>query len=286
MKKAAIVIAVLCCLPRLLLGSDPDLRTELNASYAHKGLFLRHPVRQNSQHYDSDGKLVSSGDEGPWTLYGPVEVTRVDLTNDKLRIIGNRLIYAYDPKLHEFAATRQKHPTEVKIEIALGAPLSTLEETNAIISRVFAKNPAEIVASLPDFWRLYFQKRPETLPSAESNVSSTAGNNTGSSGPSEKGLAPARIGMKGVKPPQPIYTPEPEFSEFAKTAGIQGVCVLSAIIGVDGRTHDIHIVRPLGAGLDERAIDAVRNWKFKPATMGGQPVPMQLGLEIAFNLFK
>ncbi|MGE5325191.1 MAG: energy transducer TonB, partial [Actinomycetota bacterium] len=199
---------------------------------------------------------------------------------------GNRLIYAYYPKIRAFLARRQKHPAKIKIEIALGTPVNTLEEANAIISRVFAANPAEIVASLPDYWRVYFQKQRETPSARESSFSSATGTKTGNSGPGEKGSGLARIGMKGVNRPQPIYTPAPEFSEFAKTAGIQGVCVLSGIIGVDGRAHDIHIVRPLGAGLDERAIDAVRTWKFKPATMNGQPVPIEMGFEIAFNLFK
>ena len=164
--------------------------------------------------------------------------------------------------------------------------MNTLEDAKAVIGRVFAANPTEIVASLPDYWRVYFQKRRETPAARESIVSSAPGSNTDNSAPGAQRPALARIGMKGVKPPQPIYTPDPEFSDFAKTSGIQGVCVLSGIIAVDGRVHDIHIMRPLGAGLDERAIDAVRTWKFKPATMDGQPVPIEMSFEIAFNLFK
>lgn len=284
MKTVTLLIAVLCSLPRFLVASDQGLRAQLTASYAHKGLFLRHPVRQNSQHYDSDGKLVSSGEEGSWTVFGPLEVTKVDLTSDKLRIIGNRLIYAYDPKFQEFAATRQKHPTKVKIEIALGAPLNTLEEANAIISRVFAKNPAEIVASLPDFWRLYFQKGREILSASENGVSSLAGSNTDNSGPGEKGIALARIGVNGIKRPEPIFTPDPQFTEWARDMRIQGTCVLKVIVGIDGKVHHVQLLRPLGAGLDEQAISTVQTWKFKPATRDGQPVPVEMSVEVAFNL--
>lgn len=89
----------------------------------------------------------------------------------------------------------------------------------------------------------------------------------------------------GVSAPKAIYTPEPEFSEEARKAKYQGVVVLSGIIGVDGRVHNPRVVRSLGMGLDEKALAVVKLWKFDPGKKDGRPVPVEMGLEISFNLY-
>ncbi|HET9183424.1 MAG TPA: energy transducer TonB [Candidatus Angelobacter sp.] len=89
----------------------------------------------------------------------------------------------------------------------------------------------------------------------------------------------------GVSAPQAIYTPEPEFTEEARKAKYQGVVVLSAIVGTDGRVHNARVVRALGMGLDERALQIVKLWKFDPGKKDGRPVAVEMGLEISFNLY-
>jgi hypothetical protein len=69
--------------------------------------------------------------------------------------------------------------------------------------------------------------------------------------------APLRVGGD-VTAPRAIYQPDPEFSERAHQAGRQGSGVLRLIVGTDGKPYDISEVRPLGMGLDEKAIEAVR----------------------------
>jgi len=61
--------------------------------------------------------------------------------------------------------------------------------------------------------------------------------------------------------------------------------MLWAIVGSDGRTHDIRILRSLGMGLDEKAIDAIRQWRFEPGCKGGVPVAVQINVEVTFQLF-
>src|SRR6266576_4025893 len=69
----------------------------------------------------------------------------------------------------------------------------------------------------------------------------------------------------GVSPPKAIYQPDPEYSEEARKAKYQGVVVLAMVIGPDGRPRDIRVQRSLGLGLDEKAMEAVRSWRFEPA---------------------
>ena len=89
----------------------------------------------------------------------------------------------------------------------------------------------------------------------------------------------------GVSAPHPIYSPEPEFSEEARKAKFQGVCTLGLIVGVDGRPRNIHVLNSLGMGLDEKAMEAVKNWKFEPAMKDGHPVPVEIAVEVDFHLY-
>jgi periplasmic protein TonB len=89
----------------------------------------------------------------------------------------------------------------------------------------------------------------------------------------------------GVSPPRQIYSPEPEFSEEARKAKYQGTCTLSLIVGVDGRASQIQVVSSLGMGLDEKAIEAVKNWKFEPAMKDGHPVRVPIQIEVDFHLY-
>jgi protein TonB len=89
----------------------------------------------------------------------------------------------------------------------------------------------------------------------------------------------------GVSPPKTLYAPDPEYSEEARKAKFQGTCVLWLIVGPDGRPRDIHIARSLGLGLDEKAIEAVKQWKFEPAMKDGKPVAVQINVEVDFRLY-
>jgi len=85
--------------------------------------------------------------------------------------------------------------------------------------------------------------------------------------------------------PQPIYSPEPSFSDEARKVKHQGIVVLLLVVGQDGRTYNIRVGQSLGMGLDEKAIEAVSRWRFKPATLNGQPVATQIAVEVDFHLY-
>jgi TonB family protein len=89
----------------------------------------------------------------------------------------------------------------------------------------------------------------------------------------------------GVSAPRAVYSPEPEYSEEARKAKYQGTCVLWLVVGPDGRPRDIRVARTLGLGLDEKAIEAVKTWKFEPAMKDGKPVAVQINVEVEFRLY-
>jgi len=89
----------------------------------------------------------------------------------------------------------------------------------------------------------------------------------------------------GVSAPKAIYSPDPEYSEEARKAKYQGTCVLWLVVGPDGRARDIRVARTLGLGLDEKAMEAVKTWKFEPAMKDGKPVAVQINVEVTFRLY-
>jgi TonB family protein len=89
----------------------------------------------------------------------------------------------------------------------------------------------------------------------------------------------------GVSEPVPIYKPDPAYSEEARKAKYQGTVVLWIVVDAAGVVTDCRVVKPLGLGLDEKAVETVRTWKFKPAMRNGTPVPVRVMVEVSFRLF-
>lgn len=85
--------------------------------------------------------------------------------------------------------------------------------------------------------------------------------------------------------PQVIYSPEPSFSDEARKSKTQGVVTLILVVGKDGHTYNIRVGQSLGMGLDEKAIEAVSRWRFRPATLNGEPVATQIAVEVDFRLY-
>ena len=93
-----------------------------------------------------------------------------------------------------------------------------------------------------------------------------------------------RAGVGGVTAPSLIYKKEPEYSEEARQAKYQGTVTLYVEILPDGKVHNIRVLHSLGLGLDDKAVAAVSQWKFKAATKDGKPVPVAASVEVNFRL--
>jgi TonB family protein len=87
-----------------------------------------------------------------------------------------------------------------------------------------------------------------------------------------------------VKQPSLLSKVEPEYSEDARAAKFQGTVLLQIVVDADGLATDIKVAKSLGFGLDEKAVEAVQRWKFKPGTIGDTPVPVMATIEINFRL--
>jgi TonB family protein len=81
-----------------------------------------------------------------------------------------------------------------------------------------------------------------------------------------------------------LHKVEPEYSEEARKAKWQGTVVLELVVDANGHPRDLRVMRALGLGLDQKAIEAVEKWTFKPGMKDGKPVPVIATIEVNFRL--
>lgn len=133
---------------------------------------------------------------------------------------------------------------------------------------------------------------PSSGPGSDGGIGRGGGTGVGPGkgpgfGPGEGGNAGGLrlAGLSGESAaPVLIYKVEPEFSEDARKAKLQGVVMLCGEVDTNGRMRNIRIIRPLGLGLEDKAIEAVRQWRFRPAYRDGKPVAAAATIEVNFHL--
>jgi protein TonB len=116
-------------------------------------------------------------------------------------------------------------------------------------------------------------------------LGSGSGNGYGPGSGGNTGGGVFRVGGQ-ISAPVPLITPEAEFSDEARSAKYQGEVMITLIVDAQGNPINPRVVRPLGMGLDEKALEAVRKYKFKPALKDGRtPVPVMITIAVNFRLY-
>jgi TonB family protein len=96
-----------------------------------------------------------------------------------------------------------------------------------------------------------------------------------------------RAGVNGVGTPACVYCPPPDYSDKARAAKRQGAVLLDVVVTLEGKATRIILVKGLGEGLDEKAIEAVKSWRFKPVTdSAGNPITVLVAILVTFRLRK
>ena len=123
-----------------------------------------------------------------------------------------------------------------------------------------------MIASLPDYWRLYYQALASKSTYKPSDPAV---------------LRPGNVDQKA----RLLTTFEPPSNDFAQTAGVAGVAQYHVVVGADGKPGEIAVGRPIGFGLDENAVASIRKAAFAPAMKDGKPVPVLIDLLVEFRIY-
>lgn len=236
--------------------ANNELKDTLKKHYEKQILVLRTPFQPGDQQFDSTGKPLKDPPANQWRVYGPLLITSIKSERNKLRLEGVRVSSPRDLKpAHQMLLQSGK---TIKVDIHLDHPLSSADDAQAILDRVFFPELKAAPYSQPEY------RRPDQDLGAGQNIQ--------------------HVGS-GVSAPKAIYAPDPDFSDQARKAKYQGTVVMNVLIDATGRVARIKLTRPLGMGLDEKAMEKITTWKFNPATRDGQPVAVEVNVEVSFNLY-
>jgi hypothetical protein len=160
----AAVLKQLASIPALFLvvllmgtASPQDLQQDLNQQYRDKVLFLRHCLAAASQEYDSEGRVLTKSEEEPWPRYGRIIVRNITISENKLELEGNREIYQFDESKQDFVSVADGERLTIRISVSRRP--ATLDETVAILGRVFAVTQSDVINVTPPIWRPYLDKK-------------------------------------------------------------------------------------------------------------------------------
>jgi TonB family protein len=194
-----------------------------------------------------------------------------------------------------------------KIDANKGRPpkfdLNQITPPQVVLKNEVPKLPVEQTIAVPPIVKMPTSQTNVGDPLKQALIASNgtgtmsgvgSGSNGGIGSGAGRGLGPGSIAGTGggvfrvgggVSAPVPVYQPEAQFSEEARKTKHQGTVLLSLVVGADGRPRDMRVVRPLGMGLDEKALEAVKQWRFDPAKRDGVPVAVYISVEVNFNLY-
>jgi TonB family protein len=135
------------------------------------------------------------------------------------------------------------------------------------IDRIFSAGIDDrMIATLPDYWKLYYKAIAEKAE--------------------YKPVDPAVLRSSQVdKKPRLTMAFEPPSNEYAQNNGVAGMAMYHVIVGPDGKPQDVAVGRPIGFGLDENAVDAIRKASFEPGMKDGKPVPVEVDLTVQFRIY-
>ena len=151
--------------------------------------------------------------------------------------------------------------------LAAVSPAHSAMLMNKALDNIFASDMDQSMLShLPDYWQEYFHSKSQHrqyMP-ADANI---------------------KVVSEGMTPPKVLNSIDPSSNEYAQKYGIAGMELLRTVVDASGIPRQIAIARPIGFGLDEKAVDAVKKSHFQPAMLNGQAVPVVIDMVVTFRIY-
>jgi TonB family protein len=147
------------------------------------------------------------------------------------------------------------------------SPAHSAMVMNKALNSIFANDIDPVMMShLPEYWQEYFNSKSEHRQYMPKDAS-------------------IKVVSEGMTPPRVLNSIDPSSNEYAQKYGIAGMELLRTVVDATGVPRQMAIERPIGFGLDEKAVEAIKNSHFRPATLNGQPVPVVVDLVVTFRIY-
>ena len=278
----------------LALGSQAsEVEDQLTELFVNRSFTIRNFYKGEKLVYDNAGALVSKADLGYWSRDGMVLISSVKMdSGGQLSMRGDRYSVQFDPKTGEFNNVRTGDHVELLIHLA--ANQQTFDASVPVLQKVFITSHEKLADIAPSYWRnCLTQKKNRGRSGLWECGTADPNRKSDFSGKQLEWDLPLpdsnlHTGMKlyllehrvayvheegNWISPRLQVSPEPIFGWEQRRVRLgQLTCVLSILIGEDGKVDDISINTPVGMGLDDDAVTALRDWRFIPAKRDGKPV--------------
>lgn len=165
-------------------------------------------------------------------------------------------------------------------------PLNSAQQAQAALASIFLNSGDNFVEMVPGYWKSCLKGanvRFSTEIQAVPGVSSSAASPQEPSPEEATSATLYRVGS-GVTAPRVLFQQDPVFDQEARAAGFAGVVTLQLVVSQKGVPTNIRVAGPLGYGLDAKAVEAVQRWRFEPSKKDGEPVPVEIAVEVEFHL--
>jgi hypothetical protein len=244
-------------------------KTYLKDRLIKQPLYLRGMWVEDDLHFDEKGRLLTHAATTSFTLSG-IEIRKLEIKDDHLQLTGRLVGLELDgasPKRVVLTLGTGILRKEEEMHIAIDHPASG--DYSDALDAIFTAKLEDLAPSLPSWWRMYAAK--ELL-----HVPYTA--------PFHLGERPRDVGGD-VTEPLVVKSVEPDFTPYAKALQYKGTVQVELTLGKDAKPVDFVVIKPLGLGLDEAAIEAIRAYVFGPATMHGKTVAARIAIETTYHIY-
>jgi TonB family protein len=293
--RAAVGCAILFLLADLLHASS-DVERRLRNELQGKTFVLRDFYTGDHLHYDSSAVPVGGPSSGDWISDGFILVKDLHFSHHRLTIDAERkVVIQLDGKEFQLLPEDQSDGPKLRIDADLNLDTLTPQQLDAALGKIFLAARDSLATLVSDYWKPCvfaaavghdpnFRFSPQLISVPGVAVPQGASILAETDNQQELSCRSVPRNERGVHPTA-IYQPEPEFSERARREKHQGVVFLMLEVNDEGLPSNMSIIRPLGYGLDEKAIACVKNWRFKPAERNGQAIAAKIAVEINFHLY-
>jgi len=266
---ARILWAILLAGSALVAHDLQSVESRLKADFEGKALTLRQSNCNKQIRFDAQGVLIGQVKEGPWTLCSKVKVHRLRLKPGELMLEGNRVWVVFNP-----SAVYLDSGEQLRIKFQPIPDSADPAVLNRLLAGVFVTTD-QTLEQAPETWKPYLSGAlgPKAKDSLAAPVARCGG-----------GKVSTVEEDPAIRVPELVFRKEPNYSARARAARVEGTVVFLAIVMTDGKLCGTTIYRPLGLGLDEEALRAISEWRFRPATKDGKAVRLGVTVEVTFRL--
>jgi TonB family protein len=274
------LVCLFICFP-LLCAADSS------KSVAHdlkgKTVYLRGMYAENDLNFDARGNPTTPATPGPFSI-SAIRVDETHLAGTTLEIEGRRIV------LINAGTTDPPQPGDIRfvptapVHIVITGDPAHPESLASAVSKVLALSLDDALAGKTEeqrkaelFTLALLPPPNQPSPPPDSEIPDPA--NPGS---------PIRVykaGEPGMTNPRAIYSVNPEFTDNARKKKINGSCILELIVDTNGFPIRVRMIRSIDPGLNENAIAAVSQYRFSPALIDGNPVPVEVKMEVTFRIY-